>query len=289
MNHLKLLLIFLLHCLYCTAQDTLHIKNVEAILYTGDGFNQPLIVGLGGSEGGNAWASNHWKKTRDGFTSKGYAFLAIGYFGCKGTSASLDRIAIDDIHQAIVTATKNKKINAGRVTVIGGSRGADLALLLGAYYPDINCVIALSASHAVFPGNTQTLDHSSWTFAGKELPFVPVNEAAVPFLLKRDLKGAFETMLTDTAAEKQALIPVEKIQGPVLLMAARSDEIIPAVSMSQKMATRLQGNHFKFHYEVKIYDGLHSEPMNHMEDVFNFLEKYFLPAAQPPLQSHVHQ
>ena len=93
------------------SQTLLKTPNVESILYLGKGKNQPLIVGLGGSEGGNAWTSDYWKKTREEFIENGYAFLAIGYFGCKNTPAILDKIAIEDIHNAILEATKNKKIN----------------------------------------------------------------------------------------------------------------------------------------------------------------------------------
>ena len=66
------------------AQDIIKSKNVEAILYLGKGEKQPLVVGFGGSEGGNAWSSDYWKKTRDQFIERGYAFLAIGYLGPKG-------------------------------------------------------------------------------------------------------------------------------------------------------------------------------------------------------------
>ena len=82
------------------AQDTLKTNNTESILYLSTGKNQPLIVGLGGSEGGNAWTSDYWKKTRDQFIEKGYAFLAIGYFGANGTPKLLEKIALEDIHNA---------------------------------------------------------------------------------------------------------------------------------------------------------------------------------------------
>ena len=72
--------------------------NIESKFYLGNGKNQPLIVGLGGSEGGNAWTSDYWKKTRNQFIEKGHAFLAIGYFGAKGTPDTLQKIAIEDVH-----------------------------------------------------------------------------------------------------------------------------------------------------------------------------------------------
>ena len=266
---------FCIVSIVCYSQDTLQTKNVQAILYTGENANQPLVVGLGGSEGGNAWTSTRWSKTRQRFIDKGYAFLAIGYFGCKATPQILDKIAIDDIHAAIMEAVKNKKINSRKIAVVGGSRGADLALLLASYYGNISCVVAMSPSHAVFPGHTQEFTTSSWTFAGKELPFVPVNEEAVPFLMKRDLRGTFQAMIKDTAAEQKALIQVENIKGAILLMSAKEDEIIPAVEMGEKMMARLRKHHFNYVCEHKLYEGSHAEPTNHFNEIFTFLAVNF--------------
>lgn len=259
----------------CNAQLTLKAKNTEAILYLGKSINQPLIVGLGGSEGGNAWASDYWKPTRDQFIAKGYAFLAVGYFGVNGAPAMLDKIAIEDIHGAIAEAVKNKSVDKNRIAIVGGSRGADLALLTASYYKDIKCVVALVASHVVFPGNTDHLSASSWTYESKELPFVPVSEEAVPFLMKRDLRGAFETMLKDTAAEEKAVIKVENIKGPVLLISATRDEICPSTPMAGKMMKRLDEKNFKFYKEHIAIDGGHAEPLKHFDKVFDFLGKHF--------------
>ncbi|RZK98684.1 MAG: hypothetical protein EOO89_31960, partial [Pedobacter sp.] len=258
------------------AQDTIRVKNAEAILYTGVNANAPLIVGIGGSEGGNAWARNFWKEKRDGFIARGYAFLAIAYFGTKNTPPILDRIAIDEVYDLITVAKKHKKVDPGKVALMGGSRGADLALLLASYYPDFSAVVAMSSSHAVFPGHTQEFTTSCWTFRGKELPFIPVNEAAVPFLMKGDLRGVFTAMLQDTVAEQRALIRVEKINGAVLLMSGKKDEMIPATSMADKMVNRFKQHDFKHYYQHIAYEGGHTEPTEHFDVIYDFLEKHFL-------------
>ena len=257
------------------AQTILETPNVESKLYVGDGKNQPLIVGLGGSEGGNAWTSDYWKKTRDQFIEKGYAFLAIGYFGAKGTPDKLEKIAIEDVHYAIELAKKNKKINKQKIAIIGGSRGADLALLLGSYYDDIKGVVAIVASNVTFPGNTNHFTTSTWTYQNKELPFVPVNDEAVPYLMKNDLRGTFEAMLQDSIAEEKALINIEKINGPILLISATKDEVSPSTPMAEKMITRLKTYNFKHKYEHIAIEGGHSAPLKHFDLVFKFLETNF--------------
>lgn len=257
------------------AQINLQTPNTESVLYLGKGKNQPLIVGLGGSEGGNAWTSDYWKKTRDQFIEKGYSLLAIGYFGAKGTPDTLNKISIEDVYNAIKIATKNKKVNKKKIAVIGGSRGADLALLLGSYYKDINCVISIVGSNVAFPGNTNHFTTSTWTFQNIELPFVPVNEEAVPFLMKRDLRGTFEAMLKDSIAVNKAVIKVEKIKGSIFLISATKDEICPSTPMAETMIARLKNNNFKYHYEHKAFEGGHGEPLKHFDMIFNFLETNF--------------
>ena len=257
------------------AQSKLITPNVDSRLYLGEGAKQPLIVGLGGSEGGNAWDSDYWKKTRDQFIAKGYAFLAIGYFGGKGTPDTLNKISINQVHDAILVATKNKKINKRKIAIVGGSRGGDLALLIGSYFKDIKCVVAMVPSHVAFPGHTNHFTTSAWTFNYKELPFVPVNEEAVPYLMKHDLRSTFTAMLKDSIAEEKAVIKVEKINGPILLLSATKDDHIPSVEMCDKMIVRLKANKFKYANKHTVIDGGHGEPLKHFDLIFKFLENNF--------------
>ena len=166
--------------------------RIRTLLYAGDGKNQPLIVGLGGSEGGNGWVRNHLKPARDRFLDQGYAVLALAYFGEEGIPKELDRISVDGVHEAIVEAAHDPRINQNCIAVIGGSKGAELALLLASRYPDIKAVVAVVPGHAVFPAHTLAMNTSSFAIDGEPLPFVPVPWSAVPALIKRDLRGAWE-------------------------------------------------------------------------------------------------
>lgn len=249
--------------------------KTDARLYLGEGNHQPLLVGLGGSEGGNAWDSDRWKPVRDKFINEGYAFLALEYFGGPATPGELDRISLEAVHDAIREAARNPKINAEKICLIGGSKGAELALLLASRYPDITSVVAIVPGHAVFPALTLSAETSSWTNGGKEVPFVPMPWSAVPAAASGNLREAFTIMLEDTAAVERALIPVEKINGPILLLSATQDEMWPSTEMSQAVIERLQRKTFVHPYQHIPINGGHTDVLDHFDHVFNFLERYF--------------
>lgn len=265
----------LMYAATAQAQIVLETPNVESVLYLGTGKKQPLIVGLGGSEGGNAWTSDYWKPTRDQFIAEGYAFLALGYFNADGTPDTLNRIAIDDVYAAIKTAGKHKQVNKRKIAIIGGSRGADLALLLGTHYKDIDCVVSIVGSNAVFPGHTKHFSTPCFTYRQQDLPFVPVNATAVPYIMARNLRGAFEAMMQDSAALALAAIPVEQLHGPVLFLSATQDEVCPSTPMANSMMNRLSSNHFPHHFEHHAIEGRHAAPLQHFDLIFSFLDTHF--------------
>jgi esterase/lipase len=276
MNHFKPLLVVLFFIFSSNSfSQTLSTPGVNSQLYVGESDEQALIVGLGGSEGANPWTSNYWKQTRDEFIKQGYAFLALGYFGAKGTPDSLDRISLEKVHDAIIEATKNPKIDKNRIALIGGSKGAELALLLASHFKTIRCVVAIVPSHVAFPGLTNHLSTSSWTYQGVEVPYVPVSEEAIPALIKRDLRLAFDTMLKDKAAVEKALIQVEKINGSILMVSATKDEMWGSMPMSQAIMERLKTKNFNHYYEHIAIEGGHTEPLKHFDKIFEFLRKHF--------------
>lgn len=267
-------LIFLV-ALFSCGSDSESDSGVDTELFVGPGNNQPLIVGLGGSEGGNAWASSRWKAQRDKFITEGYAFLALGYFDAPGAPENLDRISLDKVHQAIKTAMEHLQISNQKVALIGGSKGAELALVLASHYPDISCVVSIVGSNAAFPALTFGASTSSWTYQGNEVPYVPATWSTVPSLLKGNLRKSFEIMMEDTTAVRKALIEVEKIQGPIFCLSATRDEMWPSKEMSDAMMSRLREKNFNFPYEHVSIEGGHTEPLKHFDKVMDFLAKNF--------------
>lgn len=245
-------------------------------LFTGTGEQQPLIVGFGGGEGGNAWASDYWKETRDQFLDQGYALLAVGYFGMDNTAPYLDRIPLDQLYQGILEAANDPRVDTSRIALIGGSKGGELVLNLASRYPDIDAVVAIVPSHVTFPGLTYMSNTSSWTYKDEEVPFILPPYKTVPAMLKGDLYGAFSMMLEDEEAVTASAIAVEKIGGPVLLVSATKDEQWPSTEMSEKMISRLKNSQFPHFFQHVAIDGGHAEPLEHFDLIFDFLSSHFL-------------
>ncbi|MEO6080656.1 MAG: acyl-CoA thioester hydrolase/BAAT C-terminal domain-containing protein [Steroidobacteraceae bacterium] len=255
--------------------------HVDAKLFLGTGTNQPLIVGFGGAEGGNMFASDRVRPGVEQSLKKGYAFLAVGYFDAPGTPKELDRIALEGIHEAIQTAARNPLVNGKCIAVLGASKGGELALLLASHYPDIKAVVGLVPGFAVFVGHTSTLDTPSFSLNGKPLAFVPVPKSAVPFLLppNRNLRLAWEEMLKDKVAVEKASIAVERINGPILLVSARRDEFWPSTEMSVAIGERLKEHNFPYKFEHVAIDGTHNEVYDHSDLSENFLDANLLQQA----------
>ncbi|MCI0750658.1 MAG: hypothetical protein L0Y35_02365, partial [Flammeovirgaceae bacterium] len=76
--------------------------------------------------------------------------------------------------------------------------------------------------------------------------------------MKRDLRKAFEIMLEDKEAVEKALIKVENIKGPILLVSATKDEMWPSTEMSDEIMARLQSKKFPHVFEHIAIDGGHT-------------------------------
>lgn len=245
----------------------------DAQLFLGDGAKQPLIVGLGGAEGGNSWAGDYWSDQRERFLSQGYGFLALGYFGMEGISRDLDRIPLDGVMQAILESATNSMIDSDCIILVGGSKGAELSLALASYYPQVKAVVAIVPGSAIFAANTIALNTPSFTLRGESLAFVPVPWSAAPALIQGDLRAAWIEMLKNEEAIENASISVEAINGPILFLSAVKDEFWPSTEMSEVMMDRLQSKQFPHYFEHVAIDGYHASPLDHFDLIENFLKE----------------
>lgn len=252
--------------------STLFLAQPEKV-----GSAQPLIVTFGGSEGGNVWASERLRRQRDRFHAQGYAVLAVGYFGMPGTPEELDRISLDAIYAEIQRTAQHEHIDGACIALIGGSRGAELALLLSSYFANIHATVAIVPGSAVFPALNLAMVTPGFSLHGKSLPFVPVPWSVTPALIRGDHRAAFEMMMTNHQAMDDAAIPVERMQGPALFLSASQDSAWPSAEMAEQMMQRLGQHGFAPVAEHVVIEGDHGAPLDHFNVIERFLQENFHP------------
>jgi len=248
--------------------------KLDVQLYLSDQEDQPLVVGFGGSEGGNAWTIDYWKDTRDKFLEEGYAFLAIGYFGMDNTPQYLDRISLDAIHDTIIKVAQHPKIDSDKIALIGASKGGELVLNLSSRYDDIDATVAIVPAHVSFPALSIMANTSSWSYKNEELPYVRAPYKIIIPALKGDLHTAHAMMLENKLGVENATISVENISGAILLLSAKEDQQWSSTMMCEAIVERLKDRQFQYDYKHIAYDGNHYEPLKHFHDVLHFLEKH---------------
>ncbi|GAA0819459.1 hypothetical protein GCM10009111_23470 [Colwellia asteriadis] len=276
-------LIFIIPMTFDSNKLPLNYGKVNSELFLGEGKEQPLLVYFGGSEGGNSMTKPHNIKERQQYIDQGYAMLAVGYFGMEGIPKELDRISLDAIYEEIVLTLNNSSINSNCVAVIGGSKGAELALALASKHTRINGVISLAGSHVVFAGPSFFADGktSTFMFNDEELPHVPLTLNILPSLLMGDFRRAHEIALMDIDAVEDARIKVEDINGPILLVSGEKDHVWPSKEMSDEVIKRLEANGFIHPFRhIVVPNGNHFQPQSdYHPEVIKFLNKSFLPTC----------
>jgi dienelactone hydrolase len=169
----------------------------------------------------------------------GYPALVVAYFDEPGLPQRLSRIPLEYFAGALRLLAHQSDVDPRHIIVSGGSRGSEAALLLGADYPDlVHGVIATSPSSVANPADPDVQD-PAWTFGGKPVPGVPIREYNEP----------------DPRDHPQAIIPVEKINGPILLACGGKDRIWHSCAYENAITARLAAHHFAHAVTALHYSG----------------------------------
>lgn len=212
--------------------------------------NQPsaLVIVLNGSGGGTP------EQRAALYAAHGFSALALGYFKAPGRPEHISDTPLEYFQQALQWAARTLQPKDGFIAVAGLSRGGELALLLGAHFPELISAVIGYVPSSVVHGTLragrpdQPRDADAWTWRGQPLvnvwrdnpradwrafdvadqPGAPIRQAS-----------AFVAVQRDAAAVAKARIPVEQIQGPLLLISGDDDGFWPSSAYCEEIKTDL--------------------------------------------------
>lgn len=182
--------------------------------------------------------------------SHGYPALALAYFRAESLPPDLVEIPLEYFATAIAWLQAQPAVDADQIAFGGSSRGGELALLVGSRFPAIKAVIGWVPSGVVYGGlaspERATSDpRFAWTAGGEGIRFLgsrrdggapPDAVEGQPF----SLTPGFLASLEDVEEATAATIPVERINGPVLLISGDADAMWPSSLFSQRVMKRLR-------------------------------------------------
>ncbi|MER6134018.1 acyl-CoA thioester hydrolase/BAAT C-terminal domain-containing protein [Streptomyces sp. NPDC001815] len=175
----------------------------------------------------------------------GMTALSIRLVGGPGQPPGICEIPLETFTAAIDLLEAS---GARRIGIMGAYKGAEAALLTAVQDPRVDVVIALSPTSRVWcnvgPGSDgkQHPYRSSWTWRGRPLPFVPLDDSWTPATQGSGpvaIRGWYELSERSFAhLLRPADIPVDKARADLLLVAGGDDAMWPSLRFAEQLAER---------------------------------------------------
>ena len=211
---------------------------------------RPGIIVLGGSSGKLLFAS----QVAALLAGHGFPSLALGYFGLDGLPPDLIEIPIEYFRTAIAWLSAQPGVRPDAIGLVGRSRGAELALLLGSRFSAIRSVVAYCPSSVVWNGlrGDTPIETSAWRESDRPVPFLSLMapEFAGPSVARVSRRpGGADSALRGGArwaGAAETIIPVEQTNGPILLISGDDDRMWPSARMGDQILERLEAHRHPF-------------------------------------------
>jgi uncharacterized protein len=223
-------------------RTVIDVSGTVGVVFEPEGRSEGFVVMLGGSFGGVP------EGPARRLAEQGLTAFALGYFGAPGLPPALVEVPTESVQQGIEWFRKTYAANRA-VGVLGFSKGAELALVVAAQLGDsINPVVAVAPSHVVWfglkppgPDIDRRSQRSSWSLRGVPLPFLPCPPEFKPVFTEKGMRTDvfFDLTAYEPGAVDPARIPVERIVGPILLLAGDDDHQWPAEAMTDEIVRRM--------------------------------------------------
>ncbi len=224
-------------------QEPVGELGLDGVAFTppGPGPFPPVLV-FGGSDGGLRL------DTAALLAAHGFFTLALAYFRHPGLPRELVEIPLEYFGRALDWLRRDPRSQPGRgPSVVGRSRGGELALLLGATFPELEAVVAYVPSAVVHSGilaGAQSWQAAvpAWTLGGEPVPFLghlAPQLAASQLEPPIALTPLYLADLRDWSAVEASAIPLERSRARILMLSGAADAMWPSPLLAELGMARL--------------------------------------------------
>ena len=196
----------------------------------------------------------------------GYATVALKYFDVPGLPSYLEDVPLEYFAKTIRWLTGKEQVRSTGIGLVGFSRGVEAALLAAVDHEGPATVIGYSGGGLIAPGvrgipPREYLDKAAWTRNGT--PIVKGNQVRRVFETVQeqvyqhqcDVESVPDSIRSKVPQRmlKETLIPVEEIDGPVLLLTGSGDQQWPSPPVAALAIERLQRQNHSSPYGLRTF------------------------------------
>lgn len=198
-----------------------------------------LVICFGGSDG----SPNFDNAKR--LAEEGYETFALFMYGMRNQEQTLRRIPLEQFEDVINYINKNVKDNKP-ISILAASKGSEYALNLASKYHEIDNLVLIAPSSYNFAGLDFKDYGSSWTYKGKELPYIDIKKSSlksflkniiVPAIIKSPIsfKDTYNSAIEKDSSSQEKLIPVKDVKANILMIVGEDDLMWDSLAMANKI------------------------------------------------------
>ena len=232
------------------------------LFYQENSHNKTVLM-LGGSDG----QMESLALMAGPLASRGFNVVIVPYFGVDGLPEKLEEVPLEYFEKIFRWLENNEITKAGEIYLHGTSKGGELALLLASRYSRVKKVVDVEPHAYCF----QALDGmmsgkkvSSWSWQGKSLPFIEVDNAVFFEDCKKDIEkgipfgfaGTYKKCLENANNKEAARIKVENSDADILLICGKKDNIWNSYDACPEILDNLKKHNYSHRVELLSYENM---------------------------------
>ncbi|XP_074850753.1 bile acid-CoA:amino acid N-acyltransferase [Carettochelys insculpta] len=164
--------------------------------------------------------------------SRGFAALALAYFAYEDLPIYLDKVDLEYFEEAASMLLGHPKVSGAGVGVVATCKGAEIALAMATFLPQITATVCINSTNAVH---------------GTELRYRDLYISPIPYefgcvqIMPLGLLS-LSSVMGDTQAEANqgSIIPIEKARGQILFVVGESDQNYNSKAYAEEAMERMR-------------------------------------------------
>ncbi|KAH0621093.1 hypothetical protein JD844_022120 [Phrynosoma platyrhinos] len=148
--------------------------------------------------------------------SKGFVVLALAYFAYDDLPQTLTEVNLEYFEEASILLLKHPKVRGPGLGVIGLSKGAEIALAIATFLPQIMAAVCINGATC--------MNGASLRFGDLHIPALPYSPERIVITEMGTIASLHVWGDPQDESSQASAIPVEKALGPVLFVVGEDDK-----------------------------------------------------------------